>query len=70
MPIYVSPLDRVKYYKVKPVLPCVDVEVGEDEGVEGTLLCRPLHHRLEPVLQEQDGKSFAKHIYQTWLHLL
>ena len=50
----------MKYYKIKPVLPCVDVEVGEDECVEGTLLCRPLHHRLEPVLQEQDCKSFAR----------
>ena len=51
--------------KIKPVLPCVDVEVGEDEGVEGALLRRPLHHRLEPVLQdEQDGKSFARARWQ------
>ena len=55
---------QMKYYKIEPVLPCVDVEVGEDECVEGTLLCRPLHHRLEPVLQEQDCKSFAKTFFK------
>ena len=34
--------------ELRPVLPCVDVEVGEDQGVEGAILCRPLHHGLEP----------------------
>ena len=47
-----------KYFNIKPVFPCVDVEVGEDKSVEGALLCRPLHHRFEPGFQ-QNGKSFA-----------
>ena len=32
----------------RPVLPGVDVQVGEDQGVEGAILRRPLHHGLEP----------------------
>ena len=32
---------------VAPVPPGVDVQVGQDQGVVGPILGRPLHHRLE-----------------------
>merc|ERR550534_3015940 len=44
----------------RPVFPGVDVQVGEDQGVEGTILRRPLHHGLEPSCRCCDSHSWER----------